>query len=82
MLSRSSRTFSRVAAMTRLRVRQDSDSTIVSVKVRGKDQSEFNQRLNGYLPESKGNRHPLRWLPPLRFRLHSDPGDQALSEAG
>ena len=34
-------------------VRQDGDSTIVSVKVRGKDQNEFNQRLNEYLPDSK-----------------------------
>ncbi|MDU2571636.1 MAG: flagellar motor protein [Rothia mucilaginosa] len=34
-------------------VRQDGDATIVSVKVRGKDQNEFNQRLNEYLPDSK-----------------------------
>lgn len=46
-------------------VRQDSDSTIVSVKVRGKDQNEFNQRLNAYLPDSKvtvtrpGGYHPF-----------------------
>lgn len=46
-------------------VRQDSDSTIVSVKVRGKDEAEFNQRLNEYLPESKvtvtrsGGYHPF-----------------------
>ena len=46
-------------------VRQDGDSTIVSVKVRGKDQNEFNQRLNEYLPESKvtvtrpGGYHPF-----------------------
>ena len=46
-------------------VRQDSDSTIVSVKVRGKDQNEFNQRLNEYLPDSKvtvtrpGGYHPF-----------------------
>ena len=39
--------------------------TIVSVKVRGKDQNEFNQRLNGYLPDSKvtvtrpGGYHPF-----------------------
>ncbi len=30
-------------------VRQDGDATIVSVKVRGKDQDEFNQRLGSYL---------------------------------
>ena len=46
-------------------VRQDGDSTIVSVKVRGKDQNEFNQRLNEYLPDSKvtvtrpGGYHPF-----------------------
>lgn len=46
-------------------VRQDSDATIVSVKVRGKDEAEFNQRLNEYLPESKvtvtrsGGYHPF-----------------------
>lgn len=46
-------------------VRQDSDSTIVSVKVRGKDQNEFNQRLDAYLPDSKvtvtrpGGYHPF-----------------------
>ena len=46
-------------------VRQDGDATIVSVKVRGKDQNEFNQRLNEYLPESKvtvtrpGGYHPF-----------------------
>jgi len=46
-------------------VRQDGDSTIVSVKVRGKDQNEFNQRLNEYMPESKvtvtrpGGYHPF-----------------------
>lgn len=46
-------------------VRQDGDSTIVSVKVRGKDQNEFNQRLNAYLPDSKvtvtrpGGYHPF-----------------------
>ena len=46
-------------------VRQDSDSTIVSVKVRGKDEAEFNQRLNAYLPDSKitvtrpGGYHPF-----------------------
>ena len=34
-------------------VRQDGDATIVRVKVRGKDQNEFNQRLNEYLPDSK-----------------------------
>ena len=40
-------------------------ATIVSVKVRGKDQNEFNQRLNGYLPDSKvtvtrpGGYHPF-----------------------
>ena len=37
----------------------------MSVKVRGKDQNEFNQRLNGYLPDSKvtvtrpGGYHPF-----------------------
>ena len=46
-------------------VRQDNDATIVSVKVRGKDEAEFNQRLNEYLPESKvtvtrpGGYHPF-----------------------
>ena len=46
-------------------VRQDGDATIVSVKVRGKDQNEFNQRLNEYLPDSKvtvtrpGGYHPF-----------------------
>ena len=46
-------------------VRQDGDATIVSVKVRGKDEAEFNQRLNEYLPESKvtvtrpGGYHPF-----------------------
>ena len=46
-------------------VRQDGDATIVSVKVRGKDQNEFNQRLNEYLPGSKitvtrpGGYHPF-----------------------
>lgn len=46
-------------------VRQDGDSTIVSVKVRGKDQNEFNQRLNEYMPDSKvtvtrpGGYHPF-----------------------
>ena len=46
-------------------VRQDGDATIVSVKVRGKDQNEFNQRLNAYLPDSKvtvtrpGGYHPF-----------------------
>ena len=46
-------------------VRQDGGATIVSVKVRGKDQNEFNQRLNGYLPDSKvtvtrpGGYHPF-----------------------
>ena len=46
-------------------VRQDGDSTIVSVKVRGKDEAEFNQRLNAYLPDSKitvtrpGGYHPF-----------------------
>ena len=45
--------------------RQDGDATIVSVKVRGKDQNEFNQRLNEYLPDSKvtvtrpGGYHPF-----------------------
>ena len=54
-----------VVAMTRLEVRQDGDATIVSVKVRGKDEAEFNQRLNEYLPESKvtvtrsGGYHPF-----------------------
>ena len=52
-------------------VRQDNDATIVSVKVRGKDEAEFNQRLNEYLPESKVT--VTRWLPPLRLRLHRDP---------
>lgn len=46
-------------------VRQDGDSTVVSVKVRGKDEAEFNQRLNEYLPDSKvtvsrsGGYHPF-----------------------
>ena len=46
-------------------VRQDGDATIVSVKVRGNDQNEFNQRLNEYLPDSKvtvtrpGGYHPF-----------------------
>ena len=46
-------------------VRQDGDATIVSVKVRGKDETEFNQRLNEYLPDSKvtvtrpGGYHPF-----------------------
>jgi len=46
-------------------VRQDGDATIVSVKVRGKDEAEFNQRLNESLPESKvtvtrsGGYHPF-----------------------
>lgn len=46
-------------------VRQDGDATIVSVKVRGKDEAEFNQRLNEYLPDSKvtvtrpGGYHPF-----------------------
>lgn len=46
-------------------VRQDGDATIVNVKVRGKDEAEFNQRLNEYLPESKvtvtrpGGYHPF-----------------------
>ena len=46
-------------------VRQDGDATIVSVKVRGKDQNKFNQRLNEYLPDSKvtvtrpGGYHPF-----------------------
>lgn len=46
-------------------VRQDGDATIVSVKVRGKDEAEFNQRLNAYLPDSKitvtrpGGYHPF-----------------------
>ncbi len=46
-------------------VRQDGDATIVSVKVRGKDQNEFNQRLNEYMPDSKvtvtrpGGYHPF-----------------------
>lgn len=46
-------------------VRQDGDATIVSVKVRGKDQNEFNQRLDEYLPDSKvtvtrpGGYHPF-----------------------
>lgn len=46
-------------------VRQDGDSTIVSVKVRGQDQNEFNQRLNEYMPDSKitvvrpGGYHPF-----------------------
>ena len=48
-----------------IEVRQDGDATIVSVKVRGKDQNEFNQRLNEYLPDSKvtvtrpGGYHPF-----------------------
>ena len=46
-------------------VRQDGDSTIVSVKIRGKDQDEFNQRLGSYLNGSKitvtreGGYHPF-----------------------
>ncbi len=46
-------------------VHQDGDSTIVSVKVHGKDQNEFNQRLNEYMPDSKitvvrpGGYHPF-----------------------
>ncbi len=46
-------------------VHQDGDATVVSVKVHGKDEGEFNRRLDSYLPGSKitltrpGGYHPF-----------------------